>query len=59
MTTSGPRFTEAELIIMLDTQRDYLRALISEGASLRKRALAEATINATRRQLWNRNFIGA
>ena len=54
-----PKFTERDLITMLDVARDHLMALIKEGRGIRQRAIGQARIDAIRRQLANREFIGA
>lgn len=52
----GIKFTEKELIMQLDCERDYLMALLSEGRSIKLRALSQARIDAYRRRLADRDF---
>ena len=57
--TNSPQFTERDLITMLDIARDHLAALVKENRPQRQRGAGQARIDAIRRQLANREFIGA
>lgn len=50
------KFTEKELIMQLDCERDHLADMIRTGRSIKLRALSQARINAYRRRLADRDF---
>lgn len=57
--TKGPQFTEAELIILLNVNRDYLASLIKTDAPQQARGAAQATIDTIKRKLADRDFRAA
>lgn len=56
MISLAANFTEKEIIAQLDNARDYLAALINEGAPIRKRAQGQATVDTYRRILADRLY---
>lgn len=59
MSNAKSQHTEAELIILLNVNRDYLASLVKINAPQRARGIAQATIDTIKRKLADRDYRAA